>query len=330
MAVVDAEDFGPLRPRVVVGALLRRLWHQLEVDDRLAAVAHARANAVRARVAAANHNHVLALGRDERLVPAARDGAVLGHEQALLVFGQELHGEVHALELAPVHREVARDGGAEREHERVGVGAEYVDVDVNANVRLRHELDALLDQHVDSPLDLLLLQLHVGDTVHEQPTDTVLTLVHRHLVPHLIQLVGHRQARRPATDHRDGHARAEGRHARHHPTLLPRPVDDGVLHVFDRHRRVDEPGHASTLARRGADTARELRKVVCFVEAVDRLAPLPLVNQIVPLRDEVVDRAAGVCLAEGRAAVHAARRLHRTLNGVVAIVVQLAPVEHSL
>ena len=76
------------------------------------------------------------------------------------------------------------------------------------------------------------------------------------------------------------------------------------------------PDRARALARRGADPAGELGEVVGPVEADRRLAPLAAVDEVVPLRDQVVDRAArghpadqhaGVAVRD--AAVHAARAL---------------------
>ena len=57
----------------------------------------------------------------------------------------------------------------------------------------------------------------------------------------------------------------------------------------------------------GQSCPGELREVVRGVQPVDRLAPLVAVDQVVPVRDEVPERAALV--AERDAAVHAARRL---------------------
>jgi hypothetical protein len=74
--------------------------------------------------------------------------------------------------------------------------------------------------------------------------------------------------------------------------------------------------HAGTLARRRTHAAGELREVVRLVQAVERLAPLAAVDEVIPLRDQVVDRAAGghaadqfPGVAERDAAVHAARAL---------------------
>src|SRR6185437_15911117 len=76
---------------------------------------------------------------------------------------------------------------------------------------------------------------------------------------------------------------------------------------LDGHRRVVDVERARRLARRRADAAGELGEVVGGVEDVERLAEVPAINEVVPLRDDVVDGAAA--LAERDAAVHAARPL---------------------
>ena len=64
--------------------------------------------------------------------------------------------------------------------------------------------------------------------------------------------------------------------------------------------------HASSQGA-GADPARHLGEVVGRMQHVQRLAPPRLVDEVVPVRDDVVDGAPFV--AEGDPAVHAARPL---------------------
>src|SRR5918999_695032 len=65
--------------------------------------------------------------------------------------------------------------------------------------------------------------------------------------------------------------------------------------------------HAGGLARGGAQLAGELGEVVGGVELLDRLAPAVAVHEVVPVRDQVPERAAVV--AERHAALHAAPAL---------------------
>src|SRR4030095_3045849 len=127
--------------------------------------------------------------------------------------------------------------------------------------------------------------------------------------------------------HGDARAGAGSRRLRAHPAFVERALDDGQLDALDRHRVVVDREHARTLARRWAETAGPLREIVRGVQAVERLTPVVLVDQVVPVRDDVPKRAALV--AERDAAVHAPRGLLREVVDRIGQVV-LAPSPHTL
>src|SRR5207249_11333521 len=84
---------------------------------------------------------------------------------------------------------------------------------------------------------------------------------------------------------------------------------------------------ARLLAGRGTDATGELREVVGRVQPVDGLAPAAPIDEVVPVGDDVPERAALV--AEGNAAVHAARAL--PLEHLVGRpLLELAPVLEAL
>ena len=319
MAVVDAVDARPRGPRVALRALVGRAWEELEVGDRLGAVAQRGADAVGPRVPAADDDDVLAAGIDEgAVVLGGEDGLLVGGvgEEPLLVLRQELHREHDPVEVAPWDRQVVWHRRADRQHGGVEAGERVARV--GADVDAAGELDALRLHQSHPPRHRLLVQLHVRDPVREQPARLGGALEDRHRVAvHLVELVGGREAGRARADDGDLLARARARRRRHHPPRLPRRVDDVVLHVLDRHGVVDQARDARALARRGADAAGELGEVVGRREVDVRLLPLLRVHQVVELGDQVVDWAASVRLAEGRAAVHAARGLALELERLV-------------
>src|SRR6266699_2630862 len=91
-----------------------RLREQLELRDRFRAVPVGSADAVAARIPAPDHHHVL-FAR-----PELAHARVTRH--ALVLQWQKLHREVHAVEIAPRYRQVARLLGYAREHHRVEIG----------------------------------------------------------------------------------------------------------------------------------------------------------------------------------------------------------------
>ena len=121
---------------------------------------------------------------------------------------------------------------------------------------------------------------------------------------------------RARTDDRHAPAAARAGGLRDDPALVPGAVHDRDLDLLDRHGvALVDLEHARGLARRGAEAARELGEVVRPVELLDRLAPAVAVDEVVPLRDQVPERAAVV--AERDTALHAARALllqHRQLD----------------
>ena len=109
---------GRLRPRCpVVAAARRQLGIDVE-DHRVAgALAQRVGDAVHAGVAAADHDHALAAGRDRLLGGPVRPPLLLGDPAVALV--EVVHREVDAVEVAALDVEVAVDPRAGRDHDRV-------------------------------------------------------------------------------------------------------------------------------------------------------------------------------------------------------------------
>ena len=120
LAVIELVDLRPLRPGVVGGAVQRRPGDDLELHQALASLAQRRADAIGARVATADYNHVLAPGGN---VLTVRVEAVV----------QELHGEVDTLQIPPrcLAEEIVGPGGAAAENNGIELGW------LKANSRLR-------------------------------------------------------------------------------------------------------------------------------------------------------------------------------------------------
>ena len=111
----------------------------------------------------------------------------------------------------------------------------------------------------------------------------------------------------PGADDGDRLAGQTGRVDRLHPALVESVVDDLDLDLLDGHRILVDPEHAGRLTRRRAQPPGELREVVGRVQPVDGVAPAVAVDQVVPLGNQVAQRAAVV--AERDTAVHAATGL---------------------
>ena len=184
---------------------------------------------------------------------------------------------------------------------------ERLDGNVDADVRVGQEDDAFGLHLLDAAIDDVLFKLEVGNAVAQQAADAVVLLVDGDGVAGAAQLLRGGQTGGSAAD--DGDALAGGLLGRlgMNPAFVPGALDDAALDELDGDRRLIDAEHAGGFARRGADAAGELGKVVGGVEAADGGFPAAVVDEVVPVGDEVVDRAAGV--AEGHAAIHAASAL---------------------
>ena len=253
------------------------------------------AQAVGSRVATTDDDHVLAGNVDRRL-----------HRVTQLHVGRQrqvLHRLVDAGQLAAGHRQVAPGGCAARQHERVVRREQHLDVDEIADGCVRAELGALRFHLLDAAIEVALLHLELGNAVAQQATDAVRTLEHDDLVPGPGELLSRCQTRGPGAD--DDHALA-GHHRRRlraHPAFGPGAVDDLHLDLLDGDRVAIDTDHARRLTGCRAQAAGELGKVVGGMQAVDGVAPVPAVDEVVPVRNQVAQRAAVV--AEGNATVHA-------------------------
>ncbi len=117
------------------------------------------------------------------------------------------------------------------------------------------------------------------------------------------------------------------RRLRDDPAFVERALDDRRFRGLDRHRRVVDAEHARSFARRRAQASGEFREVVRRVQPFDRGAPPIAIHEIVPVRNQVAERAA--LMAERNAAVHAARRLILQRRLLVRQR-DFAPVAHAL
>ena len=174
-------------------------------------------------------------------------------------------------------------------------------------MRVGLEDDAFGLHLLDAAIDDVLFKLEVGNAVAEKAADAVGFLEDGDGVAGAAKLLRGGKAGGTAAD--DGDALAGGLLGRlgMNPALVPGAIDDGPLDELDGDGRLVDAEHAGGFAGSGADAAGELREVVRRVEAANGGFPTVVVDEIVPVGDEIVDRAAGV--AEGHAAVHAASAL---------------------
>ncbi len=148
-------------------------------------------DAVGARVAAADHDHVLPGGADRGLATELdRAGALI----------EVLHREVDAVELAARHGQVARNTRPGREHDGVVLFAKLIerrDIDAEA------ELDAFGDELLHAALDERLLDLELGNAEADEPARRLVALVDDDLLAGARELLRAREPGRAGPNHSD-------------------------------------------------------------------------------------------------------------------------------
>src|SRR5580693_1779640 len=145
-------------------------------------------------------------------------------------------------------------------------------------------------------------------------------------MPSPIQLLCSGESSGAGTNHRDPLARSHQWRFGANPIFAEGMLDDGFLDHLDGDRRFVDSQDAGGFARRGTNTTGEFRKIVGGMQHTDSFAPAVAIDQIVPIRNHVVQWAAG--MAERNAAIHAARALRANLV-LGKFLIDLEPVVHA-
>ena len=84
-------------------------------------------------------------------------------------------------------------------------------------------------------------------------------------------------------------------------------VDYGTFDTFYSDGLFIDTENTGTFAGSRTDTARELGEVVCQEKAIECIFPLIFEYEVIPLWDDIGNRATRIRLTERNAAVHATR-----------------------
>ncbi len=207
-------QFGHVRALVF---LLRRPRQDLELRHRRGTLADRRADAVRTGIATADHHHFTAGGENRPVIVPGRAG------DAGVLLGEEIHGEVDAVQFAPRHRQIAGLLGAAGEDHRIAFAEQPGDRDARPHMAVRAELHPFR-LHLRHPLvDPVLLHLEVGNAVAEQAADPVALFVDDDGVAGTGELLGAGEAGRPGSHHGHPLAGAVPPGSAAGPSPLPSP-----------------------------------------------------------------------------------------------------------
>ena len=233
---------------------------------------------------------------------AFRQRAFSLRQQRFCRLAQEVYRKAHTLRVVVFDVQGARfPRPAAQDHRVVFLQ------DRRIGLRVQPEGYAFRFHQADPPFDGRLGQLHVRNAVHQQSAGPVRPLDYGHAVPEPVQQVRRRQAGGSAADDRAPLPCPLRRNPGSHPAFRET--------FFDQVQFVVPVGHsvirqvARFFAQRGAYPSREFREGRRLQQPLQRFLLLSAAQQVVPFRNQVVQRASEVRLAEGHAAVHAAGSL---------------------
>ncbi len=292
---------GHQRPGQGLVFLFRRPGQDLQLGDRLTALSDRRADTVGTGVAAADDDDVLAGCGDGRV---GRNG-VAGN--ALVLLRQEVHRKMYAVQIAARDRQIPRLLGSAGQGDRVEGLQQFLCADIGTDVAGGPEGNAFGLHLLDAAVDKAFFHFEVGNAIAQQSADAVALFEQGYIMTGTRELLRAGHARRARTHDSDLFAGLVCGDLRRNPAVLPGLVDDGALNGLDGDGFILQVERTGFLAGRRADPAGELGEVIGRVQYADRAPPLAFPHQVVPVGDEVVDRAALV--TERNAAVHAARAL---------------------
>jgi hypothetical protein len=171
---------------------------------------------------------------------------------------------VNALQVAVGDGEVTSDSSTGSEDDGIILATEGVERDLAllANSDTSLEGDTLRGHEVDTALNDLLVEFHVGNTVHEETANTISTLVDSDAVASLVELISASKTSGTRSDNGNGLARAILGRRRDHPAHLETTINDGALDRLDTDGILVDAENASTLTGSRADTTGELWEVV--------------------------------------------------------------------
>src|ERR1700722_6179758 len=146
-------------------------------------------------------------------------------------------------------------------------------------------------------------------------------------MPGAAHLLRRGQSRRPRTDYGNFLSTANLCRLGTDPALQKSPLHNIFFVLLDRDRRLVDAQNTRRLTGGRADSAGKLRKIVGRVQLANSFLPTASIDQIVPVRNQIADRAPR--LAKRNAAIHAASALLAKLL-FRKILVDLEPIIDAL
>ena len=225
----------------------------------------------------------------------------------VITWRQILHCLVNALQLSAWHWQIAPLRCTAGQHHCIMRCHQHINVNVVTNCSINPKFCSLLCHLLNASVNMSLFHFEFGNAVTQQTADAIIALQHHHIVSGTCELLCCSQACRTRTDDGNTLASLVSRNKWSNPAFVPRTINNFDFNLLDRNWILIDTQNACRLARCRTQTASELRKIICCMQAVKCVTPIIAVYQVVPVGNQVAKRAAIV--AKRNAAIHAPARL---------------------
>ena len=284
LTVVCLADLWPLRPRIVFSSRIRCFRHHLQLCHAGCSQTDTAADTVISGITATDDDHMLILDIHIIFIRKIRIQQTLGDT------GEKIYSKIDSLCISSCHLDVPRILCAAGQDHTVIILEQLRCFDIFAHIPIGKELYALCLHDLYLAVDDFFFQFHIRNTVHQQSADAILSLIDMYLMSTLVELIGCCKSRRSGTDDGDLFAGTYLWRFRIGITMLVCIFDDSVLVFLGSDSLSIMSAGTCCLAKCRADTACKLREVVGLFQTLICLLPVACIDQIIPLRNEVVQR----------------------------------------
>ena len=205
---------------------------------------------------------------------------------------QIILGKVDALQLAAGDGQITRYGTAGTKGDRIELFQQCFRRNFVADLTVQFKGDPGLFQKLDASFYQMLVQLHIGYTIHQKPAGAVGTFINGNAVACLVKLVSTGQAGRAAADNGNFLSAAVSRLVGFDIAFCKCCFNDILFKIADTDCTACQAGTAGSFTGSRTDVRGEFREIISFIQARIGEMIQPLINKVVKFRHQIMQRTA--------------------------------------
>ncbi|EDK42380.1 conserved hypothetical protein [Lodderomyces elongisporus NRRL YB-4239] len=297
VTVINSKDPWPLRPWIILGSRGRWLWQQLEIGHRFGSMTSRSTQTIITSVTSTNNNNVFTF-------KLLTNVCQLIFQKSLGVLVQQLHGKVDVLQLSTGNLQISWNGGTNSKYNGIIFSLQFFNSNILTNSGIANKFNAFCSQQIGPPLDYSLVQLHVGNTIHQQPTWPIASLVNSNRVSSFIQLVCTSQSSWTRADNSNASFGSMIGRCWLNPTFLETMVNNCTLNRLDIDWILIYTQNTSSLTWCRTDSTSKFREIVGHQQSLQRIPPFIVKHQLVPFWNNIGNRTSRIRSTEWNTTIH--------------------------